>query len=121
MLHRVGGLTDGRVLHVLADEMDARSACPTSCRPARRSPGSARSPAAPPHRRSTPPLTPTAGAGEALLASWHWLLDDGSLQDGEPFLAGTAKSPRLHLSAATAAEIGAVEGVPSRCRPTAAA
>jgi NADH-quinone oxidoreductase subunit G len=49
-------------------------------------------------------------AGEALLASWHWLLDDGSLQDGEPFLAGTAKKPRLHLSAATAAEIGATQG-----------
>ena len=45
-----------------------------------------------------------------MLASWHWLLDDGSLQDGEPHLAGTAKKPRLHLSAATAAEIGAVEG-----------
>jgi NADH-quinone oxidoreductase subunit G len=57
-----------------------------------------------------PAITPTAGAGEALLASWHWLLDDGSLQDGEPFLAGTAKRPRLHLSATTAAEIGAVQG-----------
>jgi NADH-quinone oxidoreductase subunit G len=45
-----------------------------------------------------------------VLASWHWLLDDGSLQDGEPFLAGTAKKPRLHLSAATAAELGAREG-----------
>ena len=50
------------------------------------------------------------GPGEALLASWHWLLDDGSLQDGEPFLAGTARRPRLHLSAATAAEVGAAEG-----------
>ena len=32
------------------------------------------------------------------------------MQDGEPFLAGTAKKPRLHLSPATAAEVGAVEG-----------
>ena len=55
---------------------------------------------------------PEPQAGEAVLASWHWLLDDGSLQDGEPFLAGTAKKPRLHLSAATAAEIGAAEGAP---------
>jgi NADH-quinone oxidoreductase subunit G len=53
---------------------------------------------------------PDLQAGQALLASWHWLLDDGSLQDGEPFLAGTAKKPRLHLSATTAAEIGAAEG-----------
>jgi NADH-quinone oxidoreductase subunit G len=57
-----------------------------------------------------PPTQPQAG--EALLATWHWLLDDGSLQDGEPFLAGTAKKPRLHLSATTAAEIGAAEGEP---------
>jgi len=57
---------------------------------------------------ATAPGAPAAG--EALLASWHWLLDDGSLQDGEPFLAGTAKRPRLHLSAATAAEIGATQG-----------
>jgi NADH-quinone oxidoreductase subunit G len=52
----------------------------------------------------------TPGAGQAVLASWHWLLDDGSLQDGEPFLAGTAKKPRLHLSATTAAELGAGNG-----------
>jgi NADH-quinone oxidoreductase subunit G len=57
------------------------------------------------------PGTPTEPKlGEAVLASWHWLLDDGSLQDGEPFLAGTARQPRLHLSTATAAEIGAAEG-----------
>ncbi|MGI8681785.1 MAG: molybdopterin dinucleotide binding domain-containing protein, partial [Mycobacteriales bacterium] len=42
--------------------------------------------------------------------TWPWLLDDGRLQDGEPFLAGTAKHPCLHLSAATAAEIGAEPG-----------
>ena len=62
----------------------------------------------------TPPIAaaPQPAEGEAVLASWHWLLDDGSLQDGEPFLAGTGKKPRLHLSAATAAEIGATEGQP---------
>ena len=53
---------------------------------------------------------PALEAGQVVLASWHWLLDDGSLQDGEPFLAGTGKKPRLHLSAATAAEVGAVNG-----------
>jgi NADH-quinone oxidoreductase subunit G len=46
------------------------------------------------------------------LATWHWLLDDGSLQDGEPHLAGTARSPRLHLSAATAAGLGVAAGDP---------
>ncbi|MEV4457249.1 NADH-quinone oxidoreductase subunit G [Microbispora sp. NPDC049633] len=49
-------------------------------------------------------------AGEAVLATWHLLLDDGRLQDGEPYLAGTARSTAALLSEATAAEIGAVDG-----------
>ena len=48
--------------------------------------------------------------GEAILATWSWLLDDGRMQDGEPHLAGTRKLPRLHLSEATAAAIGAGAG-----------
>jgi NADH-quinone oxidoreductase subunit G len=48
--------------------------------------------------------------GEAILATWSWLLDDGRMQDGEPHLAGTRKLPRLHLSEATAAAIGAAPG-----------
>ncbi|MGI5224929.1 NADH-quinone oxidoreductase subunit G [Actinoallomurus sp. CA-142502] len=46
-------------------------------------------------------------AGEAVLATWRMLLDAGRLQDGEPYLAGTAKTPVARLSAATAEEIGA--------------
>ena len=38
------------------------------------------------------------------------LLDAGRLQDGEPYLAGTARPPVVRLSAATAAEIGADDG-----------
>jgi NADH-quinone oxidoreductase subunit G len=53
---------------------------------------------------------PAAGRGEARLASWHTLLDAGRLQDGEPFLAATAKRPVARLSAATAAEIGVDDG-----------
>ncbi len=47
------------------------------------------------------------GPGEAVLAGWRMLLDDGRLQDGEPYLAGTARRPAARLSAPTAAEIGA--------------
>ena len=39
------------------------------------------------------------------------LLDNGRLQDGEPYLAGTARPPVARLSAATAAGIGAAEAV----------
>ncbi|MFY9920853.1 MAG: molybdopterin dinucleotide binding domain-containing protein, partial [Mycobacterium sp.] len=48
--------------------------------------------------------------GEAVLTGWRMLLDSGRLQDGEPYLAGTARPVVARLSAATAAEIGAAEG-----------
>ena len=53
---------------------------------------------------------PTPGAGEAVLAGWRMLLDDGRLQNGEPHLAGTARTPVVRLSAATAEAISAADG-----------
>jgi NADH-quinone oxidoreductase subunit G len=55
-----------------------------------------------------PPVQP--GAGEAVLTGWRMLLDNGRMQDGEPHLAGTARTPAVRLSADTAAEIGAADG-----------
>lgn len=51
-------------------------------------------------------------AGQAVLATWRLLLDQGRLQDGEPHLAGTAHTPVARMSAATAAEINAEPGDP---------
>jgi NADH-quinone oxidoreductase subunit G len=48
--------------------------------------------------------------GHAVLAGWRLLLDEGRMQDGEPYLAGTARKPVVRLSADTAAEIGAADG-----------
>jgi NADH-quinone oxidoreductase subunit G len=45
-----------------------------------------------------------------VLASWRMLLDHSSLQDDEPFLAGTAHAPVARLSPATAAEISLSAG-----------
>ncbi len=110
VLRQSGNLTDGRVLHTLAAELDRPLGLPdvVSARAEIARLGSITS------RPDAPTVAAPAAAepesGRAVLASWHWLLDDGSLQDGEPFLAGTARRPRLHLNAATAAEIGAVEG-----------
>jgi NADH-quinone oxidoreductase subunit G len=53
---------------------------------------------------------PSAGDGEAVLATWHHLLDEGSLQAGEPFLAGTAARPVARVSAATAEACGLADG-----------
>jgi len=56
------------------------------------------------------PHVPPLQEGQAVLATWHHLLDSGGMQDGEPFLAGTAPKTRALLSAKTAASIGLAEG-----------
>jgi len=110
VLRQTGALPDVRVLHMLADQMDAPISVPdvdAARVEIRRLGATAQHPSL---HGAAAPTPPEPGPGQALLASWHWLLDDGSLQDGEPFLAGTAKQPRLHLSASTAAEVGVADG-----------
>ncbi|MCG8656271.1 NADH-quinone oxidoreductase subunit G [Yimella sp. NH-Cas1] len=48
--------------------------------------------------------------GEAILATWAQLLDNGVLQDGEPFLAGTRRPAVARMSQATASGAGVVDG-----------
>ena len=48
--------------------------------------------------------------GEAILATWAQLLDNGSLQDGEPFLAGTARPGVARMSQTTAESAGVIDG-----------
>ncbi|WP_055476065.1 NADH-quinone oxidoreductase subunit G [Gordonia sp. HS-NH1] len=52
----------------------------------------------------------TPAAGQAVLAGWHMLLDEGRMQDGEPYLAGTARPPVARLARSTAAEAGVAAG-----------
>jgi len=65
---------------------------------------------------SSPRTGPTArflgvgGAATARLTIWHQLLDNGRMQDGEPFLAGTARPAVARMSAATAAQAGVADG-----------
>ena len=66
-------------------------------------------------RRAPAPATPMEQPeqplpGQAVLAGWRLLLDAGRLQDGEPYLAGTAHRPVARMSAATAAEAGVTGG-----------
>ncbi len=128
VLRTSGAQSDGRVLDSLAEEMDRPLGLPSvdaaraeisalgvaATRPAAPSAHVA-APAAEPAEGDAPEAEPqTVGPTGPVtrLATWHWLLDDGSLQDGEPHLAGTARAPRLHLSATTAATLGAVDGEP---------
>jgi NADH-quinone oxidoreductase subunit G len=104
-------LPDLRVLDLIADEMGRALGLPdvATARRELAALGLHRG-ARPPAPAVTPPRLPVPGPGEALLASWTWLLDAGRMQDGEPHLAGTARTPCLQLSPATAAEVGAAEG-----------
>ncbi|MHC9293218.1 NADH-quinone oxidoreductase subunit G [Mycobacterium sp. LTG2003] len=106
-------IPDLRVLHYLADEIGVDLGLTTAdaadAELARlgvwtgtRAPAPTVSPAKPPEPE----------AGQAVLACWRMLLDAGRLQDGEPYLAGTARPAVARLSAATAAEIGAADGDP---------
>jgi NADH-quinone oxidoreductase subunit G len=57
-----------------------------------------------------PVEVPPPSPGQAVLATWHHLLDSGRMQDGEPFLAGTARKAGALLSTRTAASLGLTEG-----------
>src|SRR5262249_45827687 len=57
-----------------------------------------------------PEDVPRPGRGQAVLASWHHLIDLGSLLDGDEELAGTARMPVVRLSKSRAAELGVAEG-----------
>jgi NADH-quinone oxidoreductase subunit G len=65
--------------------------------------------------RATAPTTaagevPSPGDGQVVLATWATLLDQGRMQDGEKFLAGTAPRTVAKVSAATAQAHGFADG-----------
>ncbi|MEV0997489.1 NADH-quinone oxidoreductase subunit G [Nonomuraea sp. NPDC050202] len=109
---KVPGLqSDLAVIGNLADRMDVHLGLPDA-KAARRelsSLGSWRG-----SRVSAPVALPRAldmpEQGQALLATWHLLLDEGRLQDGEPYLAGTARTAEALVSESTAAELGVTDG-----------
>ena len=106
-------LSDARVLNMLADELGSGIKLAT-LEDVRRELAEVGpwegSRAAAPTEPAGAPATPAKG--EAVLATWRLLLDLGTLQEGEPHLAGTAHVPVARLSAATAAEIGVLDGNP---------
>jgi NADH-quinone oxidoreductase subunit G len=115
-LRDTGRLTDLAVLNALADAMDVHLGLP-DLRTARAElaafaggytgSGSSDALAVPPARAAAP-----GGRTEAVLASWHELLDAGRMQDNTPFLAATAKPVRAHLSPATASAARIADGEP---------
>ncbi|WP_380285768.1 NADH-quinone oxidoreductase subunit G [Kitasatospora purpeofusca] len=104
---------DLRVLNMLADALGHRLGLP-DVRAARLeldrfAPWAGERPAAP---AAHPGLLPRPATGQAVLAGWRLLLDRGSLQQGDPHLAGTRHRALARISPTTAEEIGAT-GAPA--------
>jgi NADH-quinone oxidoreductase subunit G len=107
-----GAISDHRVLNMLAREMGINLGTPTIEAVAEEL---SRMPVDDERRPSPPDVSPPQLGGKAgssqevVLATWHQLVDQGSLQAGEPFLAGTAPVSVAKMSPATAKALG-VEG-----------
>jgi NADH-quinone oxidoreductase subunit G len=112
--------SDLYVLGAIADEMDVHLGLPdgAAARAELAALGAWRGarPAAP--AVLSAPRAPAAGATAAggsgastvQLATWSQLVDAGRLQDGEPYLAGTARPVVARVSPATAADAGVADG-----------
>ncbi len=105
-----GQMSDARVLNSLADELDVALGLPT--------PQAARAELEALGVTSVRlPHVPVAGVAAAatpsspVLATWHELIDAGSLQDGDDNLAGTAKPLRAVLSPRTAEALSITDSV----------
>jgi NADH-quinone oxidoreductase subunit G len=120
--------TDLQVLGMLADQMDVHLGLPDAAA-ARREleelevlsaragstattgmPAATAGPEVTPRASTVPVAHQHPGRGQALLATWHSLLDAGRMQDGEPNLAATARAAVARMSAQTAAEAGVGDG-----------
>ena len=99
--------SDVRILSILADEMGTPINLPTVTATTREIESLGTWDGA----QSTFSKRAIAAASSAgfTLVSWRFLLDLGSLQQGEANLAGTAKQARAHISSATAASLGVTE------------
>ncbi len=107
-------MPDHRVLHLLAREMgtDLGTATVESVHGELAALG-----AAPENARLASPADPAPASAakvskdHLVLASWHLLVDDGALQEGEPHLAGTGQVAVARVSPTTAALLDASEGM----------
>jgi NADH-quinone oxidoreductase subunit G len=104
-------MSDGRVLEALAAQFgvalgtgDVNSVR----RELGRMPATGAEPASVPAVAPAPVSVP--GDGEAILATWHQLIDLASALDGDEVLGGTARPPVARISRADAATLKVVDG-----------
>jgi NADH-quinone oxidoreductase subunit G len=104
-------MTDGRVLEAIAALLDVTLGT-GDVMTIRRELG------AMPPSRAARPAAPTvapgdpveAGEREAVLSTWHHLIDDGSLLDGDDVLAGTARPSLVRIGKGLAEALGVADG-----------
>jgi NADH-quinone oxidoreductase subunit G len=104
-------LADAGVLAAIADEMlqDFGPADPIALR----AEASTTRPATRPDRPQVlAGGTRETAAGEAVLSTWRQLVDDASMQAGEPYLAATGRPPVIRIGPANAADLGISDGDP---------
>jgi NADH-quinone oxidoreductase subunit G len=110
---RTDAVADSRILDALAGQLGVVLGCgdvtgiraELAALPATQAP-------APPVPRVPPAAPVRPGDGEALLATWHQLIDQGSLLDGDGELAGTARPGVVKLGKDLAARLGVGDGDP---------
>ncbi|GAA4944043.1 NADH-quinone oxidoreductase subunit G [Actinoplanes utahensis] len=103
-------MTDGRVLEAIAALLDV-TLNTGDVTAIRRELGGLPGSAVPRSRPSAEVVRPAEpAAGEALLATWHQLIDLGSLLDGDQVLAGTARPPVARIGKDLAESLGVVDG-----------
>ncbi|SDN75066.1 NADH-quinone oxidoreductase subunit G [Lentzea jiangxiensis] len=109
-LEGTGSLPDCRVLDTLAVEMDAdlftQTPAASAADLARLGEGAVTGSSL----NVAAPLVSPAGPGKAVLATWHRLIGNGSLQVDEPHLAGTARPVVAKVAKTTAAQFGLETG-----------
>jgi NADH-quinone oxidoreductase subunit G len=104
-------MTDGRVLEAVAALMDVALGT-GDVMTIRRELGTM--PASSTARPASPSVAaaklPEPGAHEAVLSTWHHLIDLGTLTEGDDVLAGTARPPLVRIGKALAESLGVADG-----------
>ncbi|HYJ70273.1 MAG TPA: NADH-quinone oxidoreductase subunit G [Nocardioidaceae bacterium] len=111
VLPDAGTLPDLRVLAGIAEEMDASLGFRTvdAARAELASLGTWEGERTPAPEVQALGAASTTGGG-AILSTWRQLLDDGRLQDGDPYLVATARDPVARLSPVTMRSLGVADG-----------
>ena len=110
---RTGALTDARVLDALAAQLGAALGC-ADVDAIRAELAQLPATAAPqPQPPTVAPGAPAEPAGgQAVLATWHQLIDSGTLLAGDEYLAGTARAPVVRVGKELATRLGVADGDP---------